>query len=1064
MAESFEAGLMKAGSKENFKKAKHILHHGGLLCCMEFVPGVLRAVCRDGDGTIHRCEVTGFPRGPWHGTCSCADSGTICCHGVAAALYHAKYTIKYKEKEVVEDAPTQYAGLRFAALPELIGRMLETPTAFLYLDAKTEFPHLPSKWERVPLSVTLRTAKREYIGNLNNLRHLYFEKSLVASLALREFPLQDQQIIRFLAINAMQDGQDLTLDAEQCAEFFHCLPGFQRFTRFGEPVAIHRDSAEPLLLVEKLEEKKYLLRSAIAVENVPLPLEKDKAKVITGRSGCWVGMLGEYWWIPAQTDVNWLRAFLCTSLQICDSQTAQSLLDAKDGELPVRIVPARGCKVRQKKFQTLYDGFLDPEGVLHLKILFDYGGRLCKADEMRLASSGDGKFWRRNTKKEFETVQELLNFGFRKEEKSRQKDGVKLVLAEREAIGMFADELIPKWLREKRSCLLSSGLASLAGSFSDVTLRCRVIAAEPLRFRMEFALAGAGEPLRWKNLVSAVKRNEYFMPGSTDDSLVKLPSAVRALANAFADIASLLPKEDSMPDSDILEIPRSTAVQWAVLGAEMPGAVPVEFLRMKVDLEQLRAQMEDAGDTVPELFHGTLRHYQAAGVKWISGMFRRDCNLILADEMGLGKTVQTLAALVMNPELTLPALVICPTSLTANWRRETERFTPSLRVEVIAGNARGELWKQSRSADIVVCSYSIIKRDMRYVQDRPFRTLVLDEAQHIKNPASANAVTCKQIRADHKLVLTGTPLENSAGDLWSIFDFLHPGFLGPLTLFRGKYHDATVEQRQELAGRIAPYMLRRKKAEVCLELPAKQEQTLFCEMTSAQRELYGKLTAEAAERCRLLRNENAKLAGMDLLAALMRLRMTCCDPALLPKEFLLSDGAVPDSAKTELLREVLLQSLDSGHKILVFSQFVGMLKIIRAWLEEQNIPYQYLDGSTKDRQERVDAFNQSPEYPVFLLSLKAGGVGLNLTAADTVIICDPWWNPAAEDQAADRTHRIGQTKNVNCIRLAVKDSIEERVLTLQKKKRELFQSLVEDAGSASGVLTLEDFEFLLGKE
>ena len=1060
MSESFEARLMAASSKENFKKAKHLLHHGGMLCCMESMPGVLRAVCRDADGMIHRSELHGFPKGPFSGTCSCgAKDVKICCHAMASALYHAKYTIKYKEQEVAADPPARYAGLRFAGLDELIGRMLQEDTAYVTIHAKSEFPHLPSKWERVPLTVTLKTAKRDYLGNLNNLRHLYFEKSLAVSLQLSAFSLQDQQIIRFLALNAAQDDGDLTLDSEQCADFFHCLAGFPRFTRMGEAVVIHQNAAEPLLLVEKLRNGGYILKSAIAVNNSPLPLEN--VKIITGRNGCWLGILGEYWWVPAHADVNWLRAFLRTTIQACDEKTALALLESKD-HFPVKIIPSSGCKVRQKKFQTLYDGTLDDTGTLTLKIFFDYNGNLCKPDQMRLAASPDGTFWRRNTKEEFEIIRELENFGFQKVDSSRNHGVVKLCLREREAIGMFVDELIPKWLREKRNCLISSSLAALTGSFSPMTLQCKVLNSTETHFTLDFALSSGGVPIRWKKLVQNVAHNEHFLSPGNDESLVKIPEGIRNLANAFADNVELLPKEDDRPDSDILQIPRSTAVLWATLASAVPGAVPVEFLRMKVDMDQLRDQLTSGiAEDPPEQFHGTLRSYQAAGIRWIAGMFQRHCNLILADEMGLGKTIQTLAALVKNPQITLPALVICPTSLTANWRREAERFTPSLRVSVISGSKRKEQWEQSRDCDLIITSYSIIKRDMQHLQDKHYGCLVLDEAQHIKNPASANALSCKQINADHKLVLTGTPLENSTGDLWSIFDFLHPGFFGSLAQFRNKYSPGTPEQFSELAERIAPYMLRRKKAEVCRELPEKQEQTLYCDMAEKQRTIYKKLEEEAAAQCKDMRSGKTKMSGVVLLASLMRLRQVCCDPALLPAE-LLPDGVPSESAKMDLLQEILLQSLDSGHKILVFSQFTSMLKRIREWLESKNIRFEYLDGTTKDRQKRVDSFNDSPDIPIFLLSLKAGGVGLNLTSADTVILCDPWWNPAAENQAADRTHRIGQTKNVNCIRLAVKDSIEERVLALQQKKRKIFQSVVEDAGTAAAALTLDDFEFLLG--
>ena len=509
MSESFEARLTAASSKEVFKKAKHLLRNGGLLCCMEASPGVLRAVCRDSDGMIHRSEFHGFPKGPFSGTCSCGATDTkFCCHAMASALYHAKYTIKYKEQEVAADPPARYAGLRFAGLDELLTKMLESNTAHVEINAKSEFPHLPSKWERVPLCVTLKTDKREYMGNLNNLRHLYFEKSLAVSLQLSAFSLQDQQIIRFLALHAAQDDGDLTLDSEQCADFFHCLAGFPRFSRMGEAVVVHKNTAEPLLLVEKLKDGGYVLKSAIAVDNSPLPLEN--VKIITGRNGCWVGLLGEYWWVPAHADVNWLRAFLRTSIQTCDAKTAQTLLESKE-QFPVKIIPSTGCKVKQKKFQTLYDGTLDESGTLTLKIYFDYNGNLCKPDQMRLAAAHDGTFWRRNTKEEFEILRELENFGFRKTEAARNHGVVKLCLKEREAIGMFVDELIPKWIREKRPSLLSSSLAALTGSFSAMELKCNLLESTNSHFTIEFALSAAGIPIRWKKLVQNVAHNERFI-------------------------------------------------------------------------------------------------------------------------------------------------------------------------------------------------------------------------------------------------------------------------------------------------------------------------------------------------------------------------------------------------------------------------------------------------------------------------------------------------------------------------------------------------------------------------
>jgi len=679
-------------------------------------------------------------------------------------------------------------------------------------------------------------------------------------------------------------------------------------------------------------------------------------------------------------------------------------------------------------------------------------------------------FWKRDTQGESEAIRELVNFGFQEvsEKKGKGIEISRFLLRDREAVGMFIDELIPRWLREKRPCLLSSSLSALTGN--ACSLSCRVLKETPTSFHLAFALSSGGIPLRWKALTAAAENNEFFLPAGQGDVLVKIPQPLRTLARTFGQSVAILPQDDEgAPGADILELPRPAASLWAEAGSDFPGAVPLEFLRIRVDLDRLRDSLASpVQQPPPELFHGELRHYQAAGVYWLAGMFERSCNLILADEMGLGKTIQTLAALVLYPKLTLPAIVICPTSLTSNWKREAERFTPSLHVEVIEGHDRKGVWNRVPSADLCICPYSLVKRDMKFLSPLSFRTLILDEAQHIKNPSSANAQKCKEIQAEHRLVLTGTPLENSAEDLWSIFDFLHPGLLGPLSSFRAHFanlsHDPGL--REELSFRIAPFILRRKKSEVCRELPPKQEQIVYCEMLNGQRELYDSLADEAMQQCRAIRSSRRPGRSFEILSMLMRLRQTCCAPELLPQDLIRSrcpDGTIPASAKMELLQELLMETIDSGHKVLLFSQFTSLLAIIRSWLESRAIAYEYLDGSTQDRMARVDSFNHSPGIPVFLLSLKAGGTGLNLTSADTVIICDPWWNPAAELQAADRTHRIGQTKSVNCLKLVVKNSIEERVLELQKKKQELFSSLVDDAGDAMGALSLEDFEFLLGK-
>ena len=433
MAQSFEANLIQRGSKDAFKKAKSILRNGELLCCHESQPGVLRAVCRDHKGNVSRVEVHGFPDGPYTATCSC-DPGTngFCSHAIAACLHHAKYTIKPQEHQEA-DHPAQYAGLKFAGLPELLQQVLAPPDATVAINAESDFPHTPSKWERIMFTVVLHWNNRDYAGNLNNIRQLHFGKNLAVSLQLSHFPQQDRQIIRYLAINAQQDGTKLSLDAEQTAEFFHCLIDFPRFFRLKEKVVVHKEQADPALLIEDAG-RGSLLRSALIVKGVPLPL-KD-VKVIAGRAGCWVGMLGEYWWICAQADVLWIRNFLRTTVQPCDRKSAK-ILAAADW-LPVKIIATGDVQVNQRKFKPFFDGGLRVDGGLEIEVLFDYGGHLCKGDQQRFAQKDD-IYWRRDSEGEAAVVNELLNFGF-----ELLKGGetgtpeTRLLLRDREAIGVFA--------------------------------------------------------------------------------------------------------------------------------------------------------------------------------------------------------------------------------------------------------------------------------------------------------------------------------------------------------------------------------------------------------------------------------------------------------------------------------------------------------------------------------------------------------------------------------------------------------------------------------------------------
>jgi superfamily II DNA or RNA helicase len=460
-----------------------------------------------------------------------------------------------------------------------------------------------------------------------------------------------------------------------------------------------------------------------------------------------------------------------------------------------------------------------------------------------------------------------------------------------------------------------------------------------------------------------------------------------------------------------------------------------------------------------------LRPYQKHGVAWLHFLRDNAFGGILADEMGLGKTLQTLAFLKsLKIENNRPHLIICPTSLVFNWLAEARKFTPDLKLLPLHGPDRHERFGQIAACDIVLTSYALIRRDAEQYRGLEFDTVVLDEAQHIKNRQTQNAQAVKAIAASRRIVLTGTPMENSVLDLWSIFDFLMPGYLGTAQDFRERYElpitrerDAAAQTR--LGRRLRPFLLRRLKKEVAADLPPKLEQVSFCELTPEQRGVYQQVIE--AGRNGMLEAAGAQGAAksrMLVLTALLRLRQVCCDLRLLKL-----DGVQPasSSGKLDLFGELLEEIMDGGHRALVFSQFVGMLTLLKEKLAQEGIEYCYLDGSTSDRGAVVERFQNNAAIPVFLISLKAGGAGLNLTAADTVIHFDPWWNPAVEAQASDRAHRIGQTKVVTSYKLIARDTVEEKILALQNRKRAIIQAAIGGEDEFAASLTWSEIQELL---
>lgn len=504
-----------------------------------------------------------------------------------------------------------------------------------------------------------------------------------------------------------------------------------------------------------------------------------------------------------------------------------------------------------------------------------------------------------------------------------------------------------------------------------------------------------------------------------------------------------------------------------ILAELSPNFTPPEAWRSRTASLRALSALPPA-PTEPSL-SALLRPYQRLGVAWLWHLYRQELGGILADEMGLGKTLQALALLTaIRPQG--PSLVIAPASLLENWRREAVRFAPGLRVFVHHGGQRLGAVTDFPAHDLIITSYGTLARDQERFTAVKFACVIADEAQHIKNRRSQNAAALRALQARARFLLTGTPIENSLDDLRSLFEFLLPGYLTRVPA--GTRGDERNWFDDRLRAQSAPYILRRTKLVVAPELPAKLEQVLWCELTSAQARLY-RDTQEKSERELVDLAATGASEGTLKFAALtqlLRLRQICCDPRLVTKEsFPASDGAIAtvaefnDSAKLEVLRELVAEAIDDGHRILIFSQFTSLLALLRADFETQQLAHCYLDGSmsTRDRQAQVDRFQGSPDIPLFLLSLKAGGTGLNLTGADTVIHFDPWWNPAAEAQATDRAHRIGQQRVVTSYKLIAAGTVEEKVLGLQAEKRALLSGVFEASDAVSSKLTLADLKSLL---
>jgi superfamily II DNA or RNA helicase len=505
-----------------------------------------------------------------------------------------------------------------------------------------------------------------------------------------------------------------------------------------------------------------------------------------------------------------------------------------------------------------------------------------------------------------------------------------------------------------------------------------------------------------------------------------------------------------------LPFPRTGAASVAKLDRALGDASRLLWSGMTSAIERARGfatktREEAAAPSVPLGLCATLRPYQEEGVRWLAGLVEHEAGGVLADDMGLGKTLQTITHVLREKQAgraDRPTLIVMPTSLVGNWRREFKKFAPALEVVAFHGPKREGARAALATADVVLTSYPLLVRDLEILKNQAYHLLILDEAQAVKNPRSLAARAARELTARHRLCLSGTPIENNLEELWSLFDFVMPGFLGDADGFRVQFR-VPIERLgnqlrlEALRNAVAPFVLRRMKETVARDLPPKTEIVRPVDLGGEQRELYESIRVAAhGDVRRAIREKGVQGATIAILDALMKLRQVCCDPRLVSVP---SARRVKESAKFDLFFELLATQLGQGRRVLVFSQFTRMLELLAGGLEERHISFVELTGRTLDRQRAVDRF-EGREVDVFLISLKAGGTGLNLTSADTVVHYDPWWNAASQAQATDRAYRIGQTRPVFVYNLITQGSVEERMLQLQQKKAELARSLL--GGSA----------------
>ncbi len=995
--------LMDAGGWKEMKAARE-MHRGGLVRVAEYTDGWLEGSVLMG-GKEKKVRMQVLSRTHMENKCGCLTArreGRICAHAIAIGL-----EVIDPSQPVGEEGPGQDQEKVKSCWP----RVEEEFKAEAYpVECRVMLPlKVKDSWDRGQMLVVFAT---EYEG----------EEHLLSSWS-EDYALQvaDQDSRLLLTLRRLFPETPpgaVNLRREQFLEVLDSLVGHPRVS-FGKR---HEAtiSCRPLRLSIECEEKRLRAQWPVGIES--LVSEKDVWGVDMENRVCYPVALG----LPES-----LRGVLDAGLRL-DPVESFPLVSALGNWFDIeQSVPASLPQQGSPDVEVIFDGsFNHLEG----RMTFIYG------PNRRLAGQVEGALLEMGEEQVLASIalEKLAEDALRQWGFEGPSRGGKFVMRNPEEILRFFAHGLHR--------LDSDWIVIKGDRFSE-------FAKDVVPVRPVYNLTGSGE--NWM---------EVEIDYDTGDGGSIQREEIQRLLRTGQSSCSLGGNRKAVMDPDQLDDAMESIAdcdpQQVVPGVFRVDAVQAAYLQHSAgDLgfpaaDQLHPSEENGSALHLGSLKPVLRPYQREGVEWLWKLSEMRMGGVLADDMGLGKTLQSLAFIVARGG---PSLVVCPSSLVQNWLEESAKFAPELEAVAIEGPARAETLEKSSAADLLVTSYALLRLDIDLYRERNFKVVILDEAQNIKNPEAQVSRAAFQLKAEHRFALTGTPMENSVTDLWSIMNFVLPGYLGDRSRFADRFEKPLARGNEprlqrRLSRRLRPVVLRRLKEQVAKDLPQKIEQVRYCELSKTQREVYQSLLEEGR---RMIAGSEGGQRRMLALTALLRLRQACCDLRLLN---------LPDvdeqngSVKMQELSGLLDEAVEGGHRVLVFSQFVQMLQGIVPVLADRGFEFCYLDGQTRNRGDVVRRFQDSA-IPVFLISLKAGGVGLNLTGADTVIHVDPWWNPAVEAQATDRAHRIGQKRVVTSYKLIARDTVEEKILALQERKREMITSTLGD-GSSGGNVGLDEEEIL----